>query len=58
MIDVILFVAGAAGGYVLSAYTWPTLRTLVTGLEQEIAQVKTRAAALEAKLRAVVSSQT
>jgi hypothetical protein len=54
MIDLIFVAAAAVAGYVLATYTWPTLRTIIVGAEQELAQLKARAVELEAKLRAAL----
>jgi hypothetical protein len=55
MLDVILFGGAAAGGYVLSIYTWPALRTFLVGMDQELAWLKARADELETRLRAALS---
>ena len=52
MIDLMTFATAMCSGYVLAAYTWPTLRTIVVGAEQELAQLRASATALENKLRA------
>lgn len=44
--------AAALAGYVLSIFTWPALRARLLGAEAEIAQLRARAADLEARLRA------
>jgi hypothetical protein len=51
MTDLMIFGGGLVAGYVLAAFTWPRLRTFLTGAEQEVAQLHARAAALEAGLR-------
>jgi hypothetical protein len=43
--------AAVAAGYVLAIYTWTPVRTWMTGAEQELASLRARSAALEAKLR-------
>ena len=55
MLDLILFGGAATGGYVLSIYTWPALRTFLVGMDQELAWLKARADELEARLRAALS---
>jgi hypothetical protein len=54
MSDFVSFAAGAAGGFVLAIYTWPSVRTWFVGLEQELAWLKSRAADIEAKVRAAL----
>jgi hypothetical protein len=51
MTDLLMFGGFLAAGYVLAIYTWPALRTVIAGAEQEIAWLKARAAELEARLR-------
>jgi len=41
----------AAGGYAASVFTWPRLRALLVGVENEIADLRAKALALETKLR-------
>jgi hypothetical protein len=55
MSDFWIFGSGAAVGYVLAVYTWRSLRTALVGAEQELAWLKSRALALEAKVRAALS---
>ena len=52
MVDLIVFIVGAAGGYALAVFSWPHLRTVLIGAEGELLQLKARAAVLEAKIRA------
>lgn len=40
------------GGYVLAIYTWPAVRTFANGVEHEIAALREKARALEAKIKA------
>lgn len=42
-----------AGGYVLAIHTWPAVRTFANGVEQEIAALRERARALEAKIKSL-----
>jgi hypothetical protein len=51
MSSLMIFFTGAAAGYAVSVFTWTKLRQFALGLEGEIANLKTRAAALEAELR-------
>jgi hypothetical protein len=46
-----LLMLAAAAGYVLSIFTWPRLRQAVIGIENEIADLRARARALEASVR-------
>jgi hypothetical protein len=57
MTDLMILGGGLAAGYVLSVFTWPQLRTFLTGTEQEIAQVRASTVALEAGLRSAFGSQ-
>ena len=52
MTELMVLGGGVAAGYVLSALTWSRVRTFLTGTEQEITQLRARAATLEAGLRA------
>jgi hypothetical protein len=52
--DVLIFGCGAAAGYGLAIYTWAAVRAVLLGADQELASLKARAAALEAKLRAAL----
>ena len=54
MVDLMIFCAGAAAGFVLAVHGWPALRTFMVGAEAELAELKARAAALETKLRAAL----
>jgi hypothetical protein len=54
MLDFLLFAGAIAGGYVLAIHTWPELRTVLVGLDQELTWLKERAAEIEARLRAVL----
>lgn len=51
MSGLFVFITGAAAGYAVCVFTWTKLRQFVLGLEGEIANLKARAAELEAKLR-------
>lgn len=46
------YVLAAAGGYVASVFTWPAIRTVVVGVETEVASLRARAAAISAAARA------
>jgi hypothetical protein len=48
---------GAAAGYLLAIFTWPSVRAFVLGAEQELVAVRTRLAELEAKVRAALSGE-
>lgn len=48
--DVVIFLAG----YAVSAYTWPSLRTGISGISNEISKLRARADALEAKIKSKV----
>jgi hypothetical protein len=54
MPDLVFFACAIAGGYVLSIYTWPELRTFLVGMDRELVRLKERAAAIEARLRAAL----
>jgi hypothetical protein len=41
----------AAGGYAASIFTWPRLRQGLVGIENEIDDLRSKARALESKLR-------
>jgi len=47
----VLDIALVVGGYALSVYTWPWLRTKIQGVQGEIAALEARAAALKAALK-------
>lgn len=47
--DVALF----AAGYVVSIYSWPRIRTWINGVSAEAADLRQKAARLEAKLRSL-----
>lgn len=49
--QIISYIAVLAGGYVASIYTWPAVRTALTGAQTEINKLKDRAKAIEAKIR-------
>lgn len=51
MDDLVIFLVFVGIGYALAIYTWPAVRTLLSGAEREIAWLKERIAALEDKLR-------
>ena len=49
LFDVALF----AAGYVASIYSWPKIRTWIDGISAEAADLRQKAAQLEAKLRSL-----
>ena len=49
--SVIVLILAVAGGYAISALTWPRLRRALIGIESEIEDLRARARALETKLR-------
>jgi hypothetical protein len=51
MFDVLVLTAIFAGGYAASIYSWPWVRTQATGISAEAAQLRQRAAILEARIR-------
>jgi hypothetical protein len=51
MTTLLLALAAVAAGYVASIFTWPWLRQSATGVENEIADLRAKARALEATLR-------
>ena len=46
-----VFAAGIAGGYVVSIYSWPAIRSHAIGFAAEIEQLRARASALEDKIK-------
>lgn len=46
-IDVVVFIIG----YVVSAYTWPLIRTKMYGIENEVLNIRQRLKDLEKKIR-------
>jgi hypothetical protein len=50
LIDVLVFTAG----YIASIYSWPIIKVWINGVTTEAATLRLRAAALEAKIRAVL----
>jgi hypothetical protein len=50
----IIGIGAAAAGYALAIYTWPAVRSLVLGAEQELVLVRARLVELEAKVRAAL----
>jgi hypothetical protein len=50
MLDTIIAVAGLAIGYAAAIYSWPWLRTHVTGAVAEIDALRARAKILEDKI--------
>jgi hypothetical protein len=51
MNSLLLTLAAAAVGYVVSVVTWPSLRTALVGIENEIDDLRAKARALESKQR-------
>jgi hypothetical protein len=51
MLDFSLVLAGFAGGYAASVFSWPWLRAHVTGAVAEIERLRARAQAIENKIR-------
>jgi hypothetical protein len=49
LFDVALF----AAGYVVSIYSWPKIRIWINGISAEAADLRQKAAQLEAKLRSL-----
>ena len=47
MLELFIFVAGFAGGYAASVYSWPRIRERAIGASAEIAKLRARAKALE-----------
>jgi hypothetical protein len=48
-LTIALFAGGA--GYAVSVFTWPRLRQMLVGIDNEIDALRTKARALEARLR-------
>ena len=51
MLDITLFLAAVAAGYIVSICTWERLRPWLIGIENEIDDLRAKARALEARLR-------
>jgi hypothetical protein len=51
MLDAFIATAGFAIGYAAAVYSWPWLRTHVTGAVAEIEALRARAKTLEDKIR-------
>lgn len=51
MLAILALFLAAAAGYAASIYTWPRLRVLLIGIENEIDDLRARARSLEATLR-------
>jgi hypothetical protein len=47
MLELFILVAGFAGGYAASVYSWPWIRANAIGASAEINQLRARAKALE-----------
>jgi hypothetical protein len=51
MPELFMFVAGFAGGYVASVYSWPTIKISVNGRSAEVAHLRAEAQLLENRIR-------
>ena len=49
LLDAVLF----AAGYTASIYSWPTVKVWINGVSAEAVSLRAKAAALEAKIRAL-----
>jgi hypothetical protein len=49
-------IAALIGGYVAAIFTWPKIRIWVVGAEAEIASLREKARALEAKIKTFTGS--
>ena len=49
--ELTLIILAIAGGYVASIFTWPAIRTAMTGAQSEVAKLEARATALKAALK-------
>lgn len=49
-------IAALIAGYAAAIFTWPKLRTWVVGAEAEIASLRDKARALEAKIKTFIGS--
>jgi hypothetical protein len=47
----VLILTAAAAGYVASIFSWPRLRRILIGIENEIDDLRAKARLLEARLR-------
>jgi hypothetical protein len=54
MLELFILVAGFAGGYAASAYSWPRIRANATGARAEISRLRARAKALEDTIKGVL----
>jgi hypothetical protein len=54
MLELFILVAGFAGGYAASVYSWPWIRANTTGAGVEIARLRARAKALEDQIKGVL----
>ena len=48
--DLTIIVIAVAGGYVASIYTWPKIRTVMTGAQSEIKSLEQRIMQIKNKL--------
>ncbi len=51
MLELMTFIAGFAGGYAASIWSWPWIRTRAIGAGAEISRLRVRAKALEDRIR-------
>jgi hypothetical protein len=49
-------IAALIGGYVAAIFTWPKIRTRIVGAEAEIASLREKARALEARIKSFTGS--
>jgi hypothetical protein len=54
MLELFILVAGFAGGYAGSVYSWPWIRAQAIGASAEIATLRARAKALEDQIKGVL----
>ena len=54
MLELFILVAGFAGGYAASVYSWPWIRASATGAGAEISRLRARATALEDTIKGVL----
>jgi hypothetical protein len=54
MLELLTLVAGFAGGYAASIYSWPWIRAQAIGASAEISRLRDRAKALEDQIKGVL----
>jgi hypothetical protein len=54
MLELVILVAGFAGGYAASVVSWPWIRSHAIGASAEISQLRARAKALEDQIKGVL----